>query len=228
MRISSSATASAASFSRVAASHAESESAATPMSIAAPETGHAPSAPRSLAAISGGAMANPRPQPRQPIGLAERAQNESPGGLSGEAEVRIEKVGEGLVDDEQPAAPVKAQRERAQAVRRDDPPIGIVRIDDDGDILVFEFAHVVDDGHRRAARRPAPRVLEIGKAEHADPLRRKEMRQPVDDRLRSRRRDDARLRANRDRRRRRRASSAASAAASGRRVQLSGGGARNG
>ena len=130
-------------------------------SRAAPPTGQGPSAARCVAAISGGASAKLSRKPGEPVELAERAQHHDVAApdLVGEAHAVGADIHEGLIDQQQAAAPPQTVGEREQSVLGDDPSVGIVGIDDDGDAGLGELRDLGDLDHVMAGKLGRARVL---------------------------------------------------------------------
>ena len=87
-----------------------------------------------------------QPHARQPVELAERAQHDNVAlfDIFTEARAVGADIHERLVDQQQSAAPPQTIGEREQRVLGDDPAIGIVGIDDDGNARIGKLA---DFGH---------------------------------------------------------------------------------
>ena len=128
---------------RVASSQSKSASARSPIAIAGPLTGHGPSAARKDGAMSGDASAKPRRSPASPKLLPNERRTTAPraGSAGARLSIRSVKIGEGLVDDEHAPARRKALMQRQEVGARNDPPVGIVRIDHDRDV---ERVHVLE------------------------------------------------------------------------------------
>ncbi len=69
----------------------------------------------------------------------------------------------------------KNRRQRVQIRRRDEPSVWIVRVDDDGDILVFQRRRGLRRSSPLRRWRPAACMLAIGKAQNSNPPRRHEV-----------------------------------------------------
>ncbi len=135
------------------------------------------------------------PQSGKAIELSERPQDhDRPTPTQGNRADRGIEIGEGFVDHDNAAARRDSLRNTGQRGVIDDMAIGIVRIDD-GDVT-NSFRQLVDrpDGNDLMPRQsPRGGVLVVGGRENGDTVARNEARQPLDQRLRPGRGDDAHI-----------------------------------
>ena len=162
--------------------------------MAAPEAGQGPSAARSFVQTIPWRERKTEPQTRQAKSLSERSQDDRACRRHGGREARVarQEIDKGLVNDEEISALGEMRRECGKIGRRHEPSVRIVGIDDDGDIgvrQIFEARACLHIGPRPS---PASRMFAIGEAQHADAAGADQLRQPLDQRLRPRRRHDAR------------------------------------
>jgi hypothetical protein len=99
------------------------------------------------------------------------------------------RIDKGLIDDQQPASPPQAIREREQCVLGDDPAIGIVGIDDNGDAGVCELRNIGDLDHVMTGKLRCARMLGISRGEHRHAAARQEEAHLRHEDLRAWRRD---------------------------------------
>jgi len=104
-------------------------------------------------------------QAREPVELAERAQHHdvAAAGLVGDAHAVWADIHEGLIDQEQAAAPAQTIGEGEQGVPAVDASIGVVGIDDNGNAGLVELADLCDLDHFMAGKLGRARVLRVGR-----------------------------------------------------------------
>ena len=131
------------------------------------------------------------PHTGEAVGLAERAQHDRVSRQAGRQRVfgRVE-IHEGFVDDQRAAAPGQSVAELDESGALDDPPIGIVGIDDDRRVAIGEPSEGVGALYLRARRAPGAFVAKVGRPKHADAFRWQQARQRLDELLRARGGDD--------------------------------------
>ena len=158
-----------------------------------------PGAERGAQGVDAGALAEreAEPHPGQTIGLAERAQHQRAGQRQQgrQAGFARQHVDEGFVHDQAFAARAHVAGEGAEFARIAQPAVRIVRIDDHGGVGAGEILEIFADRDLGAAGGPDAFVFAIGEAEDGDCFRAERARQQLDQRLRPRRGDDARARA---------------------------------
>lgn len=135
------------------------------------------------------------PQAGKSEELADRAEDDEVRKLRRpecEAERRI-GITEGLVDDKKPVCCLHPVVRGNQRIGRPDPPIGIVRIDDDGQpMLAPDRGKIVDRIDGKTRRGEGTRIFPIGRryhgnlvVRHGDPIVLDEARQKLNNRLRA-------------------------------------------
>ncbi len=109
-----------------------------------------------------------------------------------EARVRRQEIDKGFIDDQTLALRGHFPRQRQQVFHADQPPVGIIGIDDDRHIGGGKVFEILARLHLGAARGPDMLMLGIGKVEDRDFSGGQQARQDLDQALRARRRDGLR------------------------------------
>lgn len=95
-------------------------------------------------------------------------------------------IGEGLIDHQPAAAPLQDRRNISELVAHGDTPVGIVGIDDHHMLgVVRQRTEAADHANLMSAGTPSRDMLVIGRPDDGNGARRGEMRQPLDQRLRT-------------------------------------------
>ena len=130
-----------------------------------PETGHGPRAASTRSDNIAFGDQEAEPDAGQPVGLAERSQDDQPRlrHSRNRAQMRLAEFGEGLVDDQPAAASLAALLKRLDLPAVHRAAIRIIGIAQDGDIAGFQDFRGRAFQNLRAGGRPDGGMLAIGR-----------------------------------------------------------------